>query len=75
MAVDPDNMLPTSYAYLSLIASAQEKIGFSSHRGLSNYRVYPPEGEKKKYSVLWPHMPRGLRVILHDALEHLSDDV
>ncbi|OXU30210.1 hypothetical protein TSAR_005544 [Trichomalopsis sarcophagae] len=32
MAVDPDNMLPTSYACL----------GFSS-----NYRVYPPEGEEK----------------------------
>ncbi|OXU30375.1 hypothetical protein TSAR_009266 [Trichomalopsis sarcophagae] len=35
MAVDPDNMLPTSYACLSLTASAQENLGFSSPRGLS----------------------------------------
>ncbi|OXU19836.1 hypothetical protein TSAR_008805 [Trichomalopsis sarcophagae] len=63
MSVDPDNMLPTSYVCLSLIASMQENLGFSSPRGLSNYRVYPLEGEKKKYSVLWPHIPRGLRVI------------
>ncbi|OXU16766.1 hypothetical protein TSAR_000286 [Trichomalopsis sarcophagae] len=76
MAVDPDNMLPTSYACLSLIASAQANLGFSSPRCLSNYRVYQPEGEEKKYSVLkWPHIPRGLRVILHDALEHLSTDL
>ncbi|OXU16295.1 hypothetical protein TSAR_013398 [Trichomalopsis sarcophagae] len=76
MAVDPDNMPPTSYACLSLIASAQENLGFSSPRCLSNCRVYPPEGEEKKYSILkWPHIPRGLRVILHDALEHLSTDL
>ncbi|OXU16475.1 hypothetical protein TSAR_014879 [Trichomalopsis sarcophagae] len=48
-------MLPTSYACLSLIASAQENLGFSSPRCLSNYRVYPPEGEEKKYSVLNSH--------------------
>ncbi|OXU31922.1 hypothetical protein TSAR_008227 [Trichomalopsis sarcophagae] len=71
MAVDPDNMLPTSYACLSLIASAQENLGFSSPRCLQL-----PEGEEKKYSVFkWPHIPRGLRVILHDALEHLSADL
>ncbi|OXU29874.1 hypothetical protein TSAR_002822 [Trichomalopsis sarcophagae] len=65
-------------ACLSLIASAQENLDFSSPRCLFNYRVYPPEGEEKKYSVLkLPHIPRGLRVILHDALEHfpLSLDV
>ncbi|OXU19284.1 hypothetical protein TSAR_012464 [Trichomalopsis sarcophagae] len=75
MAVDPDNMLPTSFACFSLITSAQETLGFSSPRGLSNYREYPTEGEKNNQVFKWPHIPRGLRVILHDALEHLSDDL
>ncbi|OXU17537.1 hypothetical protein TSAR_009135 [Trichomalopsis sarcophagae] len=75
MAVDPDNMLPTSFACFSLITSAQENLGFSSPRGLSNYRMYPPEGEKNTQVSKWPHIPRGLRDILHDALEHLSADL
>ncbi|OXU32215.1 hypothetical protein TSAR_008009 [Trichomalopsis sarcophagae] len=39
-------MLPTSYACLSRIASAQENLSFSSPRCLYNERVYPLEGEE-----------------------------
>ncbi|OXU16796.1 hypothetical protein TSAR_006019 [Trichomalopsis sarcophagae] len=60
-------MLPTSFACFRLITSAQENLGISSPRGLSNYLVYAPEGEKNTEVFKWPHISQSLRDILPDV--------